>query len=64
MNVRRWCKVDKNIRFGIKGNGLRLLTNIKMLHKGKTYYLLNNTSMIKGEQLNKQLLLYGRISQQ
>lgn len=64
MNFRRWCKVDKNIRFGIKGNGLRLLTNIKMLHKGKTYYLLNNTSMIKGEQLTKQLLLYGRISQQ
>lgn len=64
MNFRRWCKVDKNISFGMKGNRLRLLTNIKMLYKGKTYYLLNNTSMIKGEQLNKQLLLYGRISQQ
>lgn len=64
MNFRRWCKVDKNIRFGIKGNGLRLLTKIKMLYKGKTYYLLNNTSMKKGEQLNKQLLLYGQISQQ
>lgn len=36
MNFRRWCKVDKNIHFGIKGNGLRLLTNIKMLYKGKT----------------------------
>lgn len=57
MNFRKWCKVDKNIGFGIKVNGFRLLTNIKILYKGKTYYLLNNTSVIKGEQLNKQLFV-------
>lgn len=64
MNFRKWCKVDKNIRFGIKGNGLRLLTNIKMLYKGKTSDFSNNSSMIKGEKLNEQLLLYGQSSQQ